>query len=272
LPKEGGHNKFVKKIHIMNTTTSKKVTVLIMSLVFLMYSSSLNAATSIKEWYGNQNFSFSETQSELNISVNKNPWESFTVKIDNFELLNNPLLSLLIKSDQDIVLRIDISDGVFVSSQTQIIEQGLTASESFTKMNFDFSQVLSDINLSEDTYLLFLVNPGKKFEGQISIKDIKLLKDTSNQNTTTRTDNSEIEQGLSIFPSPAVDYTFVTIPEGDFLSLNIYNISGNEIISIDASYFSGSEYKLNLSDIVEGYYIVKLVSHEKTFCGKFIKN
>lgn len=253
----------------MNTTTSNKVTILIMSLVFFMLPLTVNANQSIKEWYGNQNFTFSENQDELFISINKKPWESFTLKIDNFELMNNPVVNLQIKADQDIVLRIDISDGSFVSNATEIIEKFIIASESFNDLNFDFSSVLSDIDLSEETYLIFYVNPGKKFNGQIAIKEINLLKET--KNTTLNEGNiTTFENSLNIFPSPATNVAFIEIPDGSFSFLKIFDITANEVLSLNVNGIEGIDFNVDVNNLKDGCYIVQLIGSNHTFTGKLV--
>lgn len=220
------------------------------------------------EWYGNQNFTFSQNQEELNVLINKNPWESFSLKIDNFELMDNPVVNLQVKSDQDVVLRVDITDGNFVSCEKVIFAKCISSSESFSEVCFNFSEVLSDINLAEETYLLFYVNPGKKFEGQISVKDVELLKDSDNKEPEATM--NEMATGLNIYPSPATDYTFVEIPDGGFSLLKVFDATGKEVTSVDVEHFAGNEYKLDLNEMTDGYYIVSLASVNKTLTGKLI--
>ena len=219
------------------------------------------------EWYGNQNFKFSKDQEELKVLINKNPWESFSLKIDNIELMNNPVLNFQIKTNQDIVLRIDVTDGAFVSCENVILSQNITSSEAFSEVSFDFSEVLSDIDLAGETYLLFYVNPGKKFEGQISILNVELFKGTDPQKPETMVESSS---ELRIYPSPATDYTFVEIPDGNFSLLKVFDTSGKELISTHVEHFSGSEFKLNLAGITSGYYFVSLVSESNTLTGKVL--
>lgn len=251
----------------MNTTTSSKVSILIMSITFFMLSFAVNANSNIEEWYGNQNFSFSDYQNELIISINKNPWEAFTLKISSFELMNNPVVNLQIKADQNLVLRIDISDGIFVSSATEIIEKSLAASVLFTDLKFDFTDVLSDIDLSENTYLIFYVNPGKKFTGQISIQDVEFLNETNTKNEVKK---SEEENSLIIYPSPATDFAFIEIPNEEFLFLKVVDLTGKEILSFDTNGISGFEFRLDVNNLEKGCYIVKLIGSNKTWSGKLV--
>jgi len=215
-----------------------------------MFNFTVYANQSIKEWYGNQNFTFSEDQNELSISINKKPWESFTLKIDNFELMNNPVVNIQMKVDQDLVLRIDISDGFFVSSEINIIEKSIISSDSFVAVNFDFTNVLSDIDLIQDIQFL---------------KEIKLSNDFIGNDTN-------FENSLNIYPSPATDFAFIEIPEGTFSCLKVYDITAKEVFSIDARNFSASEYKFDLNDLKEGCYVVKLISSNQTINGKLIIN
>jgi len=253
----------------MNTTTSNKISVLVMSLAFFMLTLTVNANQGIKEWYGNQNFTFSENQNELFISINKKPWESFTLKIDNFELMNNPVVNMQIKADQDIILRIDVSDGTFVSSETEIIQKFILSSDSFNDLDFDFSSVLSHIDLSEETYLIFYVNPGKEFNGQIAINEINFLKEIENS-TLNEGNNTTFENALNIFPTPATSVAFIEIPDGSFSFLKIFDITANEVLSLSANGIEGSDFNVDVNDLKDGCYIVKLIGSNHTFTGKLV--
>lgn len=221
----------------------------------------------IKEWYGNKNFSFSEKNDLLNVVINKNPWEAFTLNIDNLELMNNPVIEMELSSDQSVTLRVDISDGTFVSSQTSTLQITLVGNGMFDVVTFDFSDVLNDVNLNENAFLVFYVNPGQKFNGEITFKNIRFFSKSENQQNTV-----PVSEDLVIYPSPAKSFTNVIIPDNNFDYLSIMDMSGKMIIKIDVTNYNGTTYRVDLTNLAKGNYLVQLFGDDSTRSTKLIIN
>jgi len=235
--------------------------------VFLLTNVAYSEANhSIKDWFGNRNFSFVEKNDLLKVVINKNPWESFTLKIDNTNLMSNPIVNIEVASNQLITLRIDISDGVFMSSQVKTLGCKVEGNGMFYNLTYDFSETLNDVNLSKDAFLVFYVNPGKKFNGEILFKDIKFSSNSDMQQ------NLNSKEYFEIYPSPAKSFTNVIIPDNNFYYLAIMDITGKTIIKIDVTNYNGRTYRVDLVNFVKGNYLVQLVGADLILSTKLIIN
>ena len=251
----------------MRSNPAKTIATILLAVILSTANIYASSESTIMEWYGNQNFSFQETNNSLDVSINKNPWESFTLKISNNEILNNPVVNIDIRSDENITLRVDISDGVFMSSNSALMQQELQGTKMFNRMSFDFTEILKDIELSEEAFLIFIINPGEKFNGELSIRSV-------NFSTSNEIDNSVESQNeeLSVFPSPATSFTNVVIPDGNFETLRILDMTGKIVIEKDVTYYSGTTYRIELDQVSTGYYVVQLASEITVLTNKLIVN
>lgn len=245
-------------------------TTIITGLFLLMFTYAMSGGTSVKsqgisEWYGNNNFEFSDNNGMLNVNITKNPWESFTLMLDNMMMVNNPVVELEMSSSRDITIRVDISDGIFISSKSLVIEKDIEGSGVFHELNFDFSEVLFDIDLSENAFLIFYVNPGKKFDGNIKIRNLKF-----HESVVENTDKTNLN--LNLFPSPATSFTNLSIPDGYFSEISVYDITGKEVLKINKTFYSGENYRLDISNIPNGYYVVTLSGDSNKLSSRLIKN
>ena len=245
-------------------------TTIITGLFLLMFTYAMSGGTSVKsqgisEWYGNNNFEFSDNNGMLNVNITKNPWESFTLMLDNMMMVNNPVVELEMSSSRDITIRVDISDGIFISSKSLVIEKDIEGSGVFHELNFDFSEVLFDIDLSENAFLIFYVNPGKKFDGNIKIRNHKF-----HESVVENTDKTNLN--LNLFPSPATSFTNLSIPDGYFSEISVYDITGKEVLKINKTFYSGENYRLDISNIPNGYYVVTLSGDSNKLSSRLIKN
>lgn len=234
----------------------------------LIISTPIFSSNNIKEVFANQNFQISNNDDVIDIAINKNPWESFTLAIDNMELINNPMVSFDINSSEAISMRVDLTDGFFMSSELNIIKKEITESGSFTTLTFDFTEMIHEIDLSENVYLVFYVNPGQAFAGSISIKNITLSPETEDQKSI----NSPAPHGFKIFPSPATTFTNVEIPNAWFSTLKIVDMRGNEVYSKDVTMLAGTSYRIDLNNFAKGYYTVQLSDGETVISEKLIIN
>ncbi len=242
-----------------------------LTALFLIIGLSYHPAFSsnhIKEIFANSNFQITQTTETIDIEMSKNPWESFTLSIDNMEVLNNPIVHLDILSAKDIDLRVDITDGIIMSSESGIIKESIDGRDSFQTISFNFTNLVSDLDFSGDVYLVFYVNPGKSYNGKITIKNISFSLETNNDNTNS-TQNPE---GFKMFPSPATSFTYIEIPNNNFNTLNIINMGGRTVASFDITFYSETTYRVELNNLPKGYYTVQLTDNETVLAEKLIIN
>lgn len=251
----------------MKTRLNIKFATVLFTLSIVANAAFAEVNHNIKDWFGNHNFSFVEQNDLLVVNINKNPWEAFTLSIDNTDLMNNPVVTIEMSAEQSINLRVDISDGVFVSSQTRTIESKVDGNGMFNKISFDFTEVLNDVNLSQDAFLVFYVNPGQKFNGEVFIKNLKF---STSVDDSIVFYNSQYE--LSVFPSPATNFTNVTIPDGTFEFLNFIDMTGKVIAKFDIKNLCGTTHRIDLVNFSKGTFMVLLVGETQSLSGKLIIN
>ncbi len=251
----------------MKTRLNIKFATVLFTLSIIVNVAWAEVSQNIKGWFGNHNFSFVEQNDLLVVNINKNPWEAFTLSIDNTDLMNNPVVTIEMSTEQSINLRVDISDGVFVSSQTRTIQSKVDGNGMFNRISFDFTEVLNDVNLNQDAFLVFFVNPGQKFTGEVLIKNLKFSPST---NDSIILNNNHDE--LSVFPSPASIFTNVTIPDGTFEFLNFIDITGKVIAKFNIKNFCGTTHRFDLVNFSKGTFMVILVGETQSLSGKLIIN
>jgi hypothetical protein len=251
-----------KKDKIMEAKIYKTAAAIFFTAIFSL--STAIAGNSIKNYFGNNNFQFEENAGEIHVEMNKNPWESFTLAIDNVEVMNNPVVKFQISANENVILRVDLTDGTFMSSEISVLEIQVQKTNDYQNITFDFSEMISDINLSESVFLVVYVNPGKKFDGEINIKNFELSATT--QNGENNTDNT----GFNVYPSPATSFTNVEIPATGYNTLKIYNLNGKEVLAADVAFYAGTTYYVELSNLPSGYYTIQLCGSEKTATEKLI--
>lgn len=254
----------------MKTHLSKKTSGFILTTILLCLATFTFANTETKDWYGNQHFDFELNEEHLTVNINKNPWESFTMTIDHRQLMMNPVVQLEVASDRDMVLRVDISDGIFMSSNKVVIENNVEGNGMFYRLDYDFSDVLSEIELTDNAYLIFYVDPGKKFNGNIAVKKVNF---TTPQVTEKSSEiNEDAIDSFSVYPSPAKDYTNITIPGNGYHTIRLLSDSGKEVLTADVASFAGLTYMLELNTLNRGYYLVQLISDSRVLTEKLIVN
>jgi len=225
---------------------------------------SVFAGNSIKGYYGNKNFHFEENADLIHVEINKKPWECFTFAIDNVEVMNNPVVNFEVLASEFVNLRVDLTDGLFMSSEVGLLQTSIQKTSAFQTITFDFSEMISNIDLSENVFLVIYVNPGENFSGEISIKNFKLSPSELSGN------EDAIQSGFAIYPSPATSFTNVEIPDNGINTLRIFDMNGKEIISANVDFYSGMTYYVELSNIPAGYYTVQLSGANVVLTEKLI--
>jgi hypothetical protein len=243
-----------------------KIASLAALMVIFFQANVCASANKIKEVYANQNFKIEERNDIIHVAIDKNPWESFTFAVDNFEIINNPIVNLQISTNQSITLRADLTDGNFMSSEIQIVSHQVEASKSFTQLSFDFSDIISNLHLNELVYLVFYLNPGSDFTGELAIQNFNLSTEADQQATLSQI------SGFKMFPSPATSYTNIEIPEGGFNRMQLIDMSGKVLGDYDISGYDGMSYRLELGHLSPAYYTVQILSDDLRISEKLIIN
>ncbi|MEO1052250.1 MAG: hypothetical protein AAFX87_16580 [Bacteroidota bacterium] len=133
----------------------------------------------VSNWFGNDHFAISEKEQVLKVTMNKHPWEAFSVNLDGIDLTEDPFLIFKVKASEDLKLRVDIHD----EEQKDLHDDGtihrkipsvmasVAGSGEFQTIFLDFSNTVDRIRKQQVSHLLFYVNPGESFQGEIMIKD-----------------------------------------------------------------------------------------------------
>ncbi|MGB1241016.1 MAG: hypothetical protein ACPG49_00745, partial [Chitinophagales bacterium] len=168
-------------------------------------------------WYGNDNFNFAASNSVLKVSMDKNPFEAFTLQLAdlNLDLQEDLLVSVKVKTANQIDMRVDLHDGVHSTSDDIDIVETVVSNEKFVTITYDFSSVIDELQDGEIPYMLFYVNPGSNYEGEVYLKDLSIS--TGDEDVTVGIDDvlnsHDITSQLSAFPNPASDFTNIDLPE-----------------------------------------------------------
>ena len=92
---------------------------------------------------------------------------------------------------------------------------------------------------------------------------------TININETNGTGDVSVEHGFGIYPNPADNELFVSLPdESGKARIYIYNLNGKAVL---ISEITGNE-RLDLESLNEGYYLIKVVTDKNTFRSSLVIN
>ena len=72
---------------------------------------------------------------------------------------------------------------------------------------------------------------------------------------------------MKIFPNPSSDYIYLPIDLSENYSYFIYDLSGKIVISD----YLAKQNKIEIKDLINGFYSIKLLSNKKIYVGKFLK-
>ncbi|MBS4013116.1 MAG: T9SS type A sorting domain-containing protein [Bacteroidetes bacterium] len=78
--------------------------------------------------------------------------------------------------------------------------------------------------------------------------------------------NDIVLEGVNIYPNPASDYLIITLPGENASVINIYDIKGKLVISEQVE---GGSTRVNVSGLMNGVYMIRIIDGEKVFNGKF---
>ena len=136
----------------------------------------------IKNWHGNKNFEISEKNKVLTISIDKNPWESFTLDLKDLKFNKNFVVSFDVKTNKLVALRLDLHnvskrnthdthyEGKKVPSHVNVIE----VNPNPVKVSYNFSSKMNRLDKSNLSHISFYADPGSEFNGILEISNFKI--------------------------------------------------------------------------------------------------
>lgn len=83
--------------------------------------------------------------------------------------------------------------------------------------------------------------------------------------------NEALEQAVQVAPNPASSVLNITNNFGATLQLDLYNLNGQLLLSTEMATFSTTKI-LNISDLVDGVYFLKITSEQLILTQKIIKS
>ncbi|QCR22496.1 T9SS type A sorting domain-containing protein [Pontibacter sp. SGAir0037] len=193
-----------------------------------------SAFASDPTWYGNDHFKITPKSDYVTISMSKHSWETFSVDLKDV-LSKEGVLSFEVKAEQAVLLRVD----GFTANNTQVnLFSNQVMPGSFQQLSFDLTAVEHQVE-----NLIFYLNPGEDFTGEIQIKELKVTAPFLKQEV------------LAVYPNPTTDFINVQLPTTDeFDQVQIFDNTGQVISTIKPD---SKEFNLDLKGYKPGMYFLK---------------
>jgi chitodextrinase len=110
--------------------------------------------------------------------------------------------------------------------------------------------------------------------GEVEDYTVNITNSTSNyyladESNATKLNNSDAKTGITVYPNPANENITLNIKSGERnTSVSIYNTNGNLIKTVP---MKSSERQINIAELPEGTYILKVADEKEPFVKQFIK-
>ncbi|MGB1241038.1 MAG: T9SS type A sorting domain-containing protein [Chitinophagales bacterium] len=216
------------------------------------------------QWYGNDHFQFEAIEGqELEVRINKFPWESFTLDLGEIDIYQYPKVTIELSSSESLPLRVDLYDTQYEYPLTQNIE---FANER-TILKYDYSQGFEEIDQNSPLYLLFYAAPGENFAGKIQIHSIHFEALSTNIEEVTETVEDYV---LRAFPNPTRDVFHVDLPLKSLQYINLYNTSGQVLFTQDISHDAGNRINIEVGYFPAGNYILQLEGEQISYTQQVV--
>jgi hypothetical protein len=201
----------------------------------------------VPEWCGNNHFKISHQDDAVTIRMSKMPWESFSVNLQQMET-SEGFLSFELRSATSLTLRVDglTSD----NRQVQLFQEEIAAG--------DFQQILYNLSSADGRLhnLIFYVNPGREFHGEIEVKGLTIQPYDAQENV------------VSVFPNPTAGEMLIQLPGKNFSNLTLLDDHGNVVLQKQPEGAQG--VVLNLTGRKPGLYVLKAQSNSQLLTTKII--
>jgi hypothetical protein len=199
----------------------------------------------LPKWYGNSHFKITGVKDEVKVSINKMPWESFSVALEEL-VPEGGFLSLQVKAATPATLRID----GFTADQQQVMlfSESIAAGE--------FRQLYCQLPASQLTvsHLIFYVNPGQHYKGEVLIRDLQVKA-------------SSPREAIIIYPNPTANRVHIALPDKGFKEILIYDPQGKLILTKPVS---GLAATLDLAGLPAGLYVIKATGGPAVLSSRLI--
>jgi len=224
----------------------------------------------LKGWHGNGHFALHEGYRELTVSMKKLPWEAFTLMAEQTQAVSKPVLHFKVQSDKDIRLRVDVHNGKNGSAPRLSEEFAISGSGDFQEVQINLPEVYefgspADVksqtqNAIEQPFVLFYVNPGKPFTGDISIKDFYL--------GTAEALQQELPPPVYVFPNPSSTRINVDMPKGDFHTIALRDYAGKEVVHKPVLKGAKNLDFIDVRGLQKGVYLLQLIGTKSNYTTK----
>ena len=207
------------------------------------------------QWYGNDHFQFSAIEDQaLEVSINKFPWESFTLDLGEINIFEYPKVTIELSSNKTLPLRIDLYD----TQQEYPLTQSIDFANERLSLTYDYSQAFEQIDESKPLYLLFYAAPGENFTGKIQIHSILFEALTTDIEDVDPTTEIAKNYTLRAYPNPTKDIFHIDMPLHPMQLLHLYNPAGQAVFSQDVSQNAGDRIDIEVGYFLPGNYILQL--------------
>lgn len=237
-----------------------KQVILSLTIIFLLTGFATANNMQITEYYGNDHFQLSEENGVLYAQIDKLPFESFTIQVENLQSCKENICSFKFKSSSPIYIKVDLSNGSEVIPTSSKTYFNINQSGTRINIDLDFTNFYDNLSTDDDLYLIFYIQPGLAFTGNVEISDFQ-YKSIEGVNTST----------LKVYVNENKQRAIIQVPENENLQqLNVYDLSGRMIKSISDQFNQYSNYNLQLQEFNRGTYILVLQSNSKKYCAKVL--
>ncbi|MCF8454428.1 MAG: T9SS type A sorting domain-containing protein [Bacteroidales bacterium] len=249
----------------------KKLTtsILLLSLFsFYSFASKDGHSAVIDQLFGNSHFAFEQIDQEIVVSMQKLPWEGFTFSLANEDFFNNPICRIHVKSYEDLVLRVELSDGETIFEGGSAISFTIEGNDEYQELVFNFSGAISNFNVTSQPYLIFYVNPGQNHNGEMMIKNIQFSAPEKEDISSP----SEILPEIFLYPNPATDKINIELPDNFEGKVIIFDITGREVFETQVFDSYGKIAIVDISKLRAGTYLLNLIGQSNALSNRFYVN
>ena len=240
---------------MINKKTMRKTVLLFILFIFTFAAVDAQETGSKKAvtLYGNDHYMINSKANLHTIYINKEPYESFSIKLQK-SLFKNKTVLLKFTSDRPANVKIC----AFKNTEkigTEIELHSLSVSKVEKQVSLDLNN--STFENEEEVLLIVYVEPGFKWNGQLLLKVENGIK-TENLSTD-----------LNISPNPAKDFVYVNcegVKEGIY---KIFDSNGKQIIEQTAT-FDKDNFKMDVSNFSSGTYLFVLYANNIAYKSKLI--
>lgn len=219
-------------------------------------------------WHANDNFSLIEGFKDVTVSMHKRGYEAFTLEIpEDAATQDGAFLSFSLKSSSDIELRMDYHDADLSDHEEASQKIIIPGDGKYHNIQFIFPKTYNVISPNQDTteitetktsHILFYVNPGKVYAGDLNMKELFI-------GTIEEQNELLADQKMLVFPNPSHTRFNIQLPTGDFHTVKLIDMSGREVMrsSIHAESLQNELAYIDVTQTQKGIYILQLEGNQK---------